>query len=128
LDIAGGKMYWVNQADGKIQRANLVGTDVEDVVTGLDIPRGIALNVGWGKVYWTDINSDKIQRANLDGSNIENLLTGLGNPIGIALDLAQPVGGYTTPINKFEFLIPVITLTLCVIVGCIILAYRKAYS
>ena len=28
----GGKMYWTNPATGKIQRANLDGSDVEDLV------------------------------------------------------------------------------------------------
>ena len=52
LDIAGGKMYWTHTASnsapeaftkGKIQRANLDGSDVEDLITGLGKPDGIAL-------------------------------------------------------------------------------------
>ena len=62
-------MYWTNWEDtGKIQRANLDGSGVEDLVTsGLDIPRGIALDLAGGKMYWTDWGTEKIQRANLDG-------------------------------------------------------------
>ena len=33
LDVAGGKMYWGNHSRFKIQRANLDGSGVEDVVT-----------------------------------------------------------------------------------------------
>ena len=49
----------------KIQRANLDGSQVEDLITGLISPVGIALDVGRGKMYWTDSYTDKIQRANI---------------------------------------------------------------
>jgi len=42
VDAAGGKIYWT--ARGKIQRANLNGRNIQDVVTGLATPVGIALN------------------------------------------------------------------------------------
>lgn len=41
IDTTGGKMYWT--IDDKIQRANLNGTDIESLVTGLAGARGIAL-------------------------------------------------------------------------------------
>ena len=92
LDQAGGKMYWTESApaDFMIQRANLDGTNVELLVTGLVNPSGIALDVAGGKMYWTDIGTGKIQRANLDGSAGEDLLT-VGvvfTPVDIALDVA----------------------------------------
>jgi len=83
-------IYWTDAGTEKIQRANLDGSNVQDLVTtGLENPVGIALDVAGGKMYWTDSGTDKIQRANLDGSNIEALVTtGLEIPIGIALDVA----------------------------------------
>jgi DNA-binding beta-propeller fold protein YncE len=97
LDIAGGKMYWTNAApfqpaDSKIQRANLDGSTIEDLVTTeLTVPAGIALDVAGGKMYWTDQDAAKIQRANLNGDNVEDLVTTeLTAPSGIALDA---VGG-----------------------------------
>ena len=70
------KMYWPDSVTDKIQRANLDGSNVEDLVTtGLSDPDGIALDVAGGKIYWTDTLTDKIQRANLDGSNVEDLVT-----------------------------------------------------
>ena len=81
------KMYWADQQTNKIQRANLDGTNVEDLVTGLSGPVGIALDIDGGKVYWADLASNKIQRANLDGSNVEDLVIGLGGSVGIALDV-----------------------------------------
>ena len=87
LDIAGGKMYWTDPGTGKIQRADLDGTEVQDLVTsGLSDPQGIAVDGAGGKMYWTDRGSDKIQRANLDGSGVEDVVTtGLEDPWGIAL-------------------------------------------
>jgi hypothetical protein len=44
IDASGGKMYWTSPQFGKIRRANLDGTNVEDIVTtGLDYPWGVAL-------------------------------------------------------------------------------------
>ena len=81
------KIYWTTA--GKIQRANLDGSNIEPLVTtGLRYPHGIALDVAGGKMYWTDFGTRSIQRANLDGSNIETLVTtGLERPRGIALDV-----------------------------------------
>ena len=78
----------------KIQRADLDGSHVEDLVTvGVDNPRGLALDVAGGKMYWTDRNLGTIQRANLDGSDVEDLVTpatsGLAHSRrdGLALDV-----------------------------------------
>ena len=43
LDVPGGKMYWTNPNQGKIQRANLDGTGLEDVAAGVDAT-AIAIN------------------------------------------------------------------------------------
>ena len=84
-----GAIYWTDWDTNKIQRANLNGSNVQDLVTtGLGSPYGIALDVAGGKMYWADAGTAKIQRANLDGSNIQNLIPlGLGVPICIALDV-----------------------------------------
>ncbi len=91
LDVPGGKMYWTeaSPADFMIGRANLDGTDVVYLVTGLVSPSGIALDTSGGKMYWTDIGTGKIQRANLDGSAVEDLLTFgvVFTPVDIALDV-----------------------------------------
>ena len=95
------RMYWTNAGSwDRIQRADIDGTNVEDLVTtGLVDPVDVALDLAEGKMYWTDHGTDKIQRANLDGSDIEDLVTsGLSYPVGMALDLT---GGkiYWTDMN-----------------------------
>lgn len=97
LDLVSGKIYWTNQnwdrftgaiTASTIQRANLNGSNVQDIVTGLGTVEGIALNTATGKVYWTDSEVGTIQRANLNGSNVEDLVNGTRSPSDIALDAA----------------------------------------
>jgi Ca2+-binding RTX toxin-like protein len=78
-------MYWTNGGTDKIQRANLDGTEVDDLVTtGLETPYGIVIS--GDKMYWTDPGTAKIQRANLDGTSIEELVTiDLGTPHFMAI-------------------------------------------
>ncbi len=87
---AGGKMYWTDLGIDKIQRANLDGAGVEDLVTkGLSAPWGIALDVTGRRMYWTDAGTGKIQRAKLDGTGVQDLITtGLTHPGEIALDVS----------------------------------------
>jgi len=67
----------------------LDGSQAEDVVTGLDDPGSLALDVAAGKLYWADWDRYTIQRANLDGSQVEDVVTratgGLRVPEGLAL-------------------------------------------
>ena len=102
LDVVAGKMYWVipdvdNDGSGRIVRANLDGSQSENLVAGIPDLRtnALALDVGAGKMYWAntfhqgDTGTSSIQRANLDGSQIEDLVTsGLSSPRGLDLDVA----------------------------------------
>jgi hypothetical protein len=88
LDINGGYFYWCDNGFNKIQRANLDGSNIQDIVTGsFSYSYGMALDTAGGKIYWTDSTNNKISRANLDGSNIQDIVTGLNYPYGIALDV-----------------------------------------
>ncbi|MBD3287951.1 DUF5050 domain-containing protein [candidate division KSB1 bacterium] len=91
LDVNQSKMYWINKADDKIQRANLDGSDIEDLVTNLVDPLDLALDLSNQKMYWTGsgFSSGIIQRANIDGTNVEDLLETGFSPEGISLDVAN---------------------------------------
>lgn len=80
------KIYWTEK--GKIRRANLDGSNVEDILTELEWPNDIVLDIHNLKMYWTDTGSNNILRSNLDGSNIEEVLDGEdeNKPYSIALD------------------------------------------
>jgi DNA-binding beta-propeller fold protein YncE len=86
IDAVASKIYWTDSSTNMIQRANLDGTGIENLITGLGDPRALALDTIAGKIYWTDTLTDKVQRANLDGSNPEDLVTGQSFAQGIALD------------------------------------------
>ena len=96
--VTGVYMYWADAETNKIQRANLDGTNVQDLVPGFGRPVGIALDISGGKMYFTDRNApdlrtpgavNSIHRANLDGTNIETILPG-SDPVkeAIALDIS----------------------------------------
>ena len=74
-----------------IQRANLDGSDVEDLVpyNRFGNLRDIVLDVEGGKMYWVDYSTKELLRANLDGSNREVLVTGLRTVKDFALDVER---------------------------------------
>eukprot|EP00928_Gymnodinium_smaydae_P023802 TRINITY_DN19494_c0_g2_i1.p1 TRINITY_DN19494_c0_g2~~TRINITY_DN19494_c0_g2_i1.p1 ORF type:complete len:353 (+),score=76.55 TRINITY_DN19494_c0_g2_i1:106-1059(+) len=88
VDSAGGKLYWTDTNGPAIQRSNLDGSSVEELVPAerLSDPLGIAVDRVSGKLYWSDLVEQKIGRANLDGSNIEDFVVNLSYPEGLALD------------------------------------------
>ena len=78
-------IYWTNRS-GRIQRIRSDSSDVENLVTDVCSPIGIALDISSSQMYWT--SGCKIQRANLDGSNVEELVpSSNGIKEGIALDI-----------------------------------------
>ncbi|MDE0014480.1 MAG: DUF5050 domain-containing protein [Candidatus Poribacteria bacterium] len=86
IDTQSDKIYWaIDDIENpspldyryfkrKIQRANLDGSNIQDIVTGLDLPDHMAVDSQKGKIYWVDRITDKIQRANLDGSNVQDIV------------------------------------------------------
>ena len=68
-------LYWSDARTDRIQRAELDGSDLRTLVSGLMQPRDLALDRNGGRMYWTDSGADKIQRAHLDGSKVEDLST-----------------------------------------------------
>src|SRR5262245_44735087 len=90
-----GVIYWPEKGrdgTGGIARANADGTGHQTLVTGLNQPAGIALDVTGGRMYWADFGPGDpgqvgdIRRANLEGAGQETLVSGM-RPIGIALDV-----------------------------------------
>lgn len=81
------RVYWTNTT-GTIQRANLDGTDLVDVVVDLNVPNGIDLDIGGAKMYWANKNDNKIQRANLDGTDVEDIVAST-MPRNLVLDVSR---------------------------------------
>ena len=72
------RMYWNEGTAAKVSRADLDGTNLEELVTELSGPVGLAVDPTQCKMYWTDLNDGTIHRANLDGSDVEQLLANWG--------------------------------------------------
>jgi uncharacterized Ntn-hydrolase superfamily protein/DNA-binding beta-propeller fold protein YncE len=94
LDRQGGKLYWTELGPPpRVRRANLDGTNAEDIVTqarvpGLSTPLGVAIDVMARKLYWVDGGGgavDKIYRAELDGSDAHVTVMGLSAPRGLSI-------------------------------------------
>ena len=93
ITIVNGKIYWTEKIDAKmgaVKRANLDGTNVEELISIQGIPFGIAVDSVGGKLYWTN-SGGKIQRANLKNSKIQAVVTGLDIPGDFTLGIEQPV-------------------------------------
>lgn len=78
-DAASGKIYWTHgSTPGTIRRANLDGSGMELLVSGLKLPRGLTLDPVNGKVYWVQAPPagnalGLLKRANLNGTGIETV-------------------------------------------------------
>ncbi|MCK4957034.1 MAG: DUF5050 domain-containing protein, partial [Candidatus Cloacimonetes bacterium] len=87
LDLVNNKIYWTQVSANKIQKADLNGSNAEDLITGLNNPYGIALDVANNYMYWTDYGTDEVRRATLSGGSSTALVsTGLIYPRSIAID------------------------------------------
>ena len=66
VDTAGRKLYWTNTR-GRIQSANLGGSDIRNVVQNLSSPTDIAVANGF--IYWTQ-GGNTIRRVNTTGQKV----------------------------------------------------------
>lgn len=94
LDLVNEKMYWAEREQqkgvgGKIRRANLDGSNIEDLIGSGRNTSALELDLVGRKMYWTSNHEGEVWRANLDGSLPQLLLAGLDNPLGLVLDLSN---------------------------------------
>ena len=106
VDAMGGKMYWTEM--GKFRRANLDGSNVQDIVRGLEgLPTGITLGIAAvlptptppptvepevviaeverPPLYWIDTQAGTLHR--LVGAEVENLAPSVQNAVSLAVDV-----------------------------------------
>ena len=89
LRLTGDRIYWIDKRMGSIRRSRLDGTEVEDLVKGLEDAEDLALDADGRKMYWSDRAAGEIRRADLDGGHVEVLVASLKEPGSIALDVAD---------------------------------------
>ena len=92
VDMGGGKVYWTKQTInniGRIQSADLDGTNIQTVKETIAVPYDIAFDAERRRLYWTT-SFGKIQSINVDGTDFRgDFLTGLENPQHIAFDVEK---------------------------------------
>ena len=102
LTIHNDQLYWTDHDTYKIQRADLDGSNVTDLVTtGLDYPTGLTIHND--QLYWTDY-ADKIQRADL------NLTSGSSSSLGDGTsDFTLQIGADNSTDDRMIFCIDSVT-------------------
>ena len=82
------RMYWTGHDVRMVRRADVDGSNVQDLVPTGAYSAGLALDLAGGKMYWSDVGTGRINRADLDGSNTQHLITtGVGSINWLALDV-----------------------------------------
>jgi autotransporter-associated beta strand protein len=80
-----GNLYWADV--NRIQRAPIGGT-AQDLVTGLNRPFGLALDVPDQMVFWTDSGAGVIGQVPFSGGKAITVLSQLNNPTAIAISVS----------------------------------------
>ena len=76
LDVGYGPALYVYWITGQsIKRCRVDGSDTTTILSDLNSPRGVAVDVAEGKMYWSDAQG--IHRANLDGAEAELIYPGV---------------------------------------------------
>uniref|UniRef100_A0A670IUS4 LDL receptor related protein 1 n=1 Tax=Podarcis muralis TaxID=64176 RepID=A0A670IUS4_PODMU len=80
--VKGNKIYWTNWHTGRISCRELPSS-----ISGLKMPRGIAIDWVAGNIYWTDSGRDVIEVAQMKGENRKTLISGMiDEPHAIVVD------------------------------------------
>jgi hypothetical protein len=76
LDIVNQILYVTDPGIGMIFSMTTLGHDKKALLTGLDLPRHLSLDLVRGKMYFRTLDNDrsKLYRSNLDGSELEELI------------------------------------------------------
>lgn len=80
-------LWWTNFGAKTISRAKGDGSNVETVISSLNLPLGIGVDAVGEHVYWGDNGLNVIRRANLDGSGASTIVSAPNGAAGLALDV-----------------------------------------
>ncbi len=100
------KIYWTELGSNKIRRANLDGSNIEDVVDAAPrLPEFLAIHEARREMYWANFDGKgsfgSIERATLWGQRRQKIVERLGDGIGVALDIGAGKVYWTDPGDHF---------------------------
>ncbi len=93
IDVERGKLYWTDWIFthhlGHVVQANVDGSGVKDLASGLSEPRNLVLDKGHSRLYWLDgtkKDDEVLNTSDVDGNNSKTLISGLNRAQGLTLD------------------------------------------
>ncbi len=95
LHSSNGFIYWSDRSDGAIRRANLDGSNIEEIVSGITPVfvslQDFALDVESSALYWMDtgeMNGEGpgIYKSDTDGNGIEKIINLESLPVSMTID------------------------------------------
>ena len=88
-DYVEGRLYWSDNAQGRIMNAFLNATSVKILFyCNVNNPEGLAIDYVGRNIYWTDTGTNRIEVGQLDGTGRKLLIKdGLDKPRAIVLHL-----------------------------------------
>ena len=110
-------MYWI-ESKPRIQRSNLNGTDIKELVTSTGTPLVMALNPLKGRMYWADGGNSHIMSSDMDGQNSHNMFMKDLDPVAMAL-YGTILGCLVIPYGNLR------TIIICFMLR--VTSYRKLY-
>jgi hypothetical protein len=93
-----GRLFMLELSAGRIHSMNADGSDRKVIVTGCQLPDGIAVDAAAGHIYWTNMgsspgkNDGSIERADLDGKHRKVIVPRGGTFTPKQLHLDKPNG------------------------------------
>ncbi|XP_014255919.1 nidogen-1 isoform X1 [Cimex lectularius] len=86
-DCVEGKVYWSDVSGNKIYKANYDGSELEEFLTTVKSPEGLALDWIQRELFWTDSSTQSVSSVRIDtkGEIREIIKENLSNPRGIAV-------------------------------------------
>ncbi|MFT3844340.1 MAG: hypothetical protein QM725_04755 [Lacibacter sp.] len=90
VDVPHGKIYWFEDYNKEIKRANIDGSGVEVFVTASGWAYTLFVDTKNNHLYWPNYEGDKIERINLDGTGRTTVVSNASGvptwgPVGITV-------------------------------------------
>lgn len=88
------KRYWADATTSSIRRANLDGTAIEEIASGLHVPYGLGFDPATGMFLWTSSEDEVVQTLPAGGGQILALQTEFEEPYALIVQGEGVETGY----------------------------------
>ena len=96
---SGAMRYWVDATQGALRKSMPDGASQEDIATSLDIPYGLAFDLGSQSLLWTSAGGETVQMIPVGGGKPVELLTEFEEPYAIDVSTESERAYYTATGN-----------------------------